>query len=136
MKQFTKSFLIFVFTLVCSIAMAAVLRAEGTGNPGEELGVVCADTEHYCSHVVAMFSKDGTNIPPYREGQCVSKDKSCTDFWCGNRHCGGGIFGDKNVCCMTSAPGQSTEYKCAYSELSCPGNTQQLTIRSSPDHRS
>jgi hypothetical protein len=128
MKIFAKLVLLFTLTVVCSITMAAVLRAEDEDS-GEEQATACATTERYCGYTVAMFSADGSFAPPYEEGRCIPKEQSCGDFWCGNRRCESGFFGTPSVCCINNSPGQSVEYRCAYSELSCPGNREQLTIR-------
>jgi len=89
----------------------------------------CGTSERCCEHVVAMFSPAGTSATPYLEGQCVPKEQRCAEFWCGNRHCQSGFFGTPSVCCIMEHPGLSTDYHCAYSELNCPGNTAQLSIR-------
>jgi hypothetical protein len=134
-KTFWKTCLIVLCTVLCSIAMAAVLRAEDAVSDDDqassddtELAAACTPTEHYCGHVVAMFTPDGGSAPPYKEGQCVSRDQKCSDFWCGNRHCGG-WFGTQVVCCIQNGGQAAISYQCAGSELNCPGNTQQLTIR-------
>jgi len=104
--------------------------ASSMGFCGDE-PVACGATEHCCEHVIAMFGEGGATAPSYKEGKCIPQNQSCADFWCGNRHCEAGFFGAPTVCCITARPELPPEYKCSYSELSCPGNTQQLTIRES-----
>jgi hypothetical protein len=133
MKPLCKAFLTLFLTVLCSIAMAAVLRAEGEDESAtEDQAVACATDQHFCGHVIAMFGANGASAPPYVDGRCLPKSQSCGEYWCGNRQCGSGFFGTPSVCCIQNSPGQSTEYRCAYSELSCPGNTQQLSIRDHP----
>lgn len=118
------------------IVLAALIASAWTigpaladeGSCGDEQAA-CGSAEHCCEHIVAMFGDSGATAPSYREGKCIPRDQKCADFWCGNRHCEPGFFGAPTVCCITSRPDLPPEYKCSYSELSCPGNTQQLTIR-------
>ena len=98
-------------------------------------GLSCGDEEHCCEHVMAMFSEDHASSPPYVQGQCVSKSQKCSDFWCGNHQCKSGFFGAPSVCCVNTPITGTPEYSCAFSELSCPGNGEQLTIRSSSPTR-
>ena len=99
-------------------------------------GTTCGDAERCCEHVVAMFSEDHPTSPSYVQGQCVPKEQKCADFWCGNRHCSAGFFGSPTVCCLnTPEPVGTPEYACAYSEVSCPGNSQQLSIRETQPSR-
>ena len=118
----------------CLLAMPiSVLRAEsGCGDDG----LVCSENEHCCEHVIAMFSEDHAVTPPYVQGQCVPNDQKCAAFWCGNRQCTSGFFGTHSVCCVnTPETGGTPQYSCAYNELSCPGNTQQLSIRDNQPNR-
>ena len=108
-------------------AMAA--RADmPAGYCGDE-GLVCGDTERCCEHVMAYFGDGGATSPPYVEGQCIPKEQRCAEYWCGNRRCHSGFFGMQNVCCVNNDPSHAPQYTCSYSELSCPGNTEQLSIR-------
>jgi hypothetical protein len=91
--------------------------------------LACGESEHCCEHTVAMFSDAGASAPPYKEGKCIPKEQKCEAFWCGNRHCQASFFGTPTICCVSAQPELPPEYKCAYSELNCPGNNQQLTIR-------
>ncbi len=96
----------------------------------------CGEEEHCCEHVIAMFSDDHAMAPPYVKGECAPKAQKCADFWCGNRHCESGFFGTPSVCCVNQPEyGSAPQYSCAYSELSCPGNSQKLTIRESQPTR-
>jgi hypothetical protein len=114
---------------ICLLAFGPVARAEDSC--GDD-GTTCGDNERCCEHVIAMFSDDHAVAPPYVQGQCIPKDQKCSAFWCGNRECKSGFFGSPSVCCVnTPESGSSPQYSCAYSELSCPGNNQQLTIRES-----
>jgi len=108
------------------LATATWLRAESVC--GDE-HVTCGQDEKCCEHIVAMFSSAGAVAPPYVVGQCIPKEQRCGEYWCGNRHCQAGFFGSPSVCCVTNNSGGEPAYRCAYSELSCPGNTEQLTIR-------
>ena len=120
------------FLLILALALIAplaVLRADTSC--GDE-GISCSDNEHCCEHIVAMFANDHAAAPPYVEGRCLPQEQKCSDFWCGNRQCSSGFFGTKSVCCVnTPEVGGTPQYSCAYSELSCPGNSQQLSIRES-----
>jgi hypothetical protein len=99
-------------------------------------GTICGAEERCCEHVMASFADDHAVAPPYVQGQCVAKTKKCADFWCGNRQCKSGLFGTPSVCCMNQAEaGSAPQYSCAYSELSCPGNSDHLSIRSSTPTR-
>jgi hypothetical protein len=130
-QKLFKSMIIFACLSMGGFLLHADGFKDGEDSATAEQAASCSETEHYCSHTVAMFSEGGASIPPYKEGECAPKTKSCSEFWCGPRHCGSGLFGAKSVCCVNNMPGQSVEYKCAYSELSCPGNTMQLSIRAS-----
>jgi hypothetical protein len=90
---------------------------------------ICSDNEICCEHVVASFGADGPMAGPYVAGRCAPKSEGCKEFWCGNRHCEAGLFGRPTVCCVNTPPGGVPEYSCAHSELSCPGNNEQLSIR-------
>ena len=118
---------------VVLLAPCSILWADpGCGDDG----ITCGGDEHCCEHVIAMFSDDHSVAPPYVQGQCLPKDAKCSDFWCGNRQCTHGFFGAPSVCCINTPDGGATpEYSCAYSELNCPGNGQQLTIRESQPTR-
>jgi hypothetical protein len=89
----------------------------------------CADDEVYCEHRMATFCENEGCSSVHKEGQCVSKARGCGEFWCGNRQCQNGWLFSKNVCCVYYQGEASPSYSCAASELSCPGNTAQLTIR-------
>lgn len=129
LESIGSTFFASLFLMGC--LMGPVLADEdGTSSAGcGDEQTTCGLTEHCCEHIVAMFSDGGATAPSYREGKCIPHDQKCADFWCGNRHCEPGFFGAPTVCCITSRPDLPPEYKCSYSELSCPGNTQQLTIR-------
>jgi hypothetical protein len=104
--------------------------------PCGEAGLVCSDHERCSEHVVAIFSKEHVSSPPYVQGQCLPKDQKSDNFWCGNQECRSGFFGSPSVCCVnTPNYGATPEYACAYSELSCPGNSQRLTIRDNQPNR-
>src|SRR5437870_2657184 len=121
-----KSLLILGLILVLPISW---LRAEASC--GDD-GITCGDEEHCCEHVIAMFSEDHPTSPPYVQGQCAPKAQKCAEFWCGNKECKSSFFGSPSVCCVnTPDQGSASQYSCAFSELSCPGNTQQLSIRES-----
>jgi hypothetical protein len=113
--------------LVDSLVLAGVL----CGGRGR----LCGDDEQCCEHTMAIFNGDGAAAPPYLEGQCVPKSQKCGEFWCGNRHCESGFFGTPSVCCVQISPSGASQYVCAHSELNCPGNTQQLSIRNTPASR-
>jgi hypothetical protein len=123
------------FSLLAASLAAALIACPVDADPGRssrycgDEALSCEESERCCEHVVAMFSTTGVNSPPYVQGRCIPKEQRCADFWCGNRHCESGFFGTPTVCCINDRPGLSTEYRCAYSELSCPGNRDQLTIR-------
>jgi len=91
--------------------------------------MVCGTNEKCCQHPQAVFCEGNTCSSVHVEGQCIPKEQACGDFWCGNRHCQASWLLSKNVCCIFYQQGQTPEYSCASSELSCPGNSAQLTIR-------
>src|SRR5690242_8370370 len=127
MKKF-----IFILSVLAALPLAFLHAENSCGDDG----LVCGDNEACCEHVVAMFSEDHAVTPPYVQGQCVPKGQKCTDFWCGNTDCKSGFFGTHSVCCInTPESGGTPQYSCAYSELSCPGNTQQLSIRDNSPNR-
>lgn len=108
----------------------------GEGACGEE-GLTCEDHETCCEHVIATFAGDHASAPPYVQGQCIPKDQKCGDFWCGNEECKSRFYGTPSVCCVNVPnPGGAKDYSCAFSELSCPGNSQRLTIRDTQPNRS
>jgi hypothetical protein len=114
------------------VTPVAIVMADGCGDGGDSCG---PDTK-CCENVIAMFSGDAPAAPSFVQGRCVPKEQKCSDFWCGNRHCDGGFFGAPSVCCVNQPAGQAAQYTCAHSELSCPGNTTQLSIRNSqPDRK-
>src|SRR5438132_8160749 len=79
----------------------AVYAFAGCGN--EQLA--CGQEERCCEHTVASFTNDGVSTPTYMEGKCIPKEQSCSDFWCGNRHCEGGFFGTPTVCYVNNTLG-------------------------------
>lgn len=121
------------------ILLTAIVMAPGWGraeNVCGEDGLVCEQSERCCEHVIAAFAGDHAASPPYIQGQCIPQEQKCTDFWCGNEQCKGGFFGTPSVCCTNvPSPGAAPQYSCAYSELSCPGNTQRLSIRDNQPNR-
>ena len=124
---------VWTLLIVALFAFGPVARAEDSC--GDD-GTTCGDGERCCEHVIAMFSDDHAVAPPYVQGQCVPKAQKCSEFWCGNRECKTGFFGSPSVCCVNTPESSSTpQYSCAYNELSCPGNSQQLTIRDSAPTR-
>lgn len=112
-----------------AVLLAGSIQLSWADETCGEQGITCGSEQHCCTHVMAIFSDNGASSPPYVEGRCIPKEEHCGEYWCGNRQCKAGFFGMPSVCCVKDRPGLSTEYKCAYSELNCPGNTQQLTIR-------
>jgi len=118
--------LIFILSVIVALPLSFLRADPGCGDEG----LTCSDDEVCCEHIVAMFANDHAATPPYVEGRCLAKGQKCSDFWCGNRECSSGFFGTKSVCCInTPEVGGTPQYTCAYSELSCPGNSEQLTIR-------
>ena len=126
------------WTLVIAVC-SMILQAPSPIWAGEvcgDGGMICESDEVCTEHVVAMFAKDQTVALSYIVGKCNPKDQKGSDFWCGNRHCEGGFFGTPSVCCVhTPNVGATPQYSCASSELSCPGNTEQLSIRESQPNR-
>src|SRR5438105_3860953 len=103
--------------LLILAGLAVLSRPSGAGvNCGSE-GLLCSDEERCCEHQVAVFVNGAASGPSYTEGKCLSKGQRCGEYWCGNRHCARSLFGTPTVCCVSSAPGMSSEYTCAYSEL-------------------
>lgn len=127
--RFYRASLLLAIFWVLGLETARAQEGEPAGCGSAQL--VCGQEERCCEHTVATFSNDGASLPSYVEGKCLPKELSCGDYWCGNRHCGSGFFGTPTVCCVNNTPGALTQYACAYSELSCPGNTQQVSIRTS-----
>ena len=113
--------------LLAALALASSL-AFADMECGDD-GTACGESERCCEHVISTFAGEHSTAAPYVQGQCIAKEQKCSEFWCGSRHCEGGFFGTPSVCCVNVNQGSATQYSCAYSELSCPGNTQQLTIR-------
>jgi len=121
-----------ILGLILMLPVAPLMAESACGDDG----VTCGDEEHCCEHVIATFSEDHSTAPSYVQGRCVAKAQKCDDFWCGNRQCKAGFFGSPSVCCINiPEKGAASEFSCAYSEISCPGNSQQLTIRSSTPTR-
>ncbi len=120
--------------LALLMAPATGAFAEGEGSCGDE-GLFCGESERCCEHVVAMFSGESPSAPSYIKGQCIPKEQKCAAIWCGSRQCSGGIFGNPTVCCVNHEFGQAPEYTCARTELNCPGNTTQLSIRDTQPER-
>ena len=112
-------------------AMSVFAEGEGCGDEG----IYCGESERCCEHVVAMFSGESPSAPSFIKGRCVPKEQKCGQFWCGNRQCSGGILGTPTVCCVNQEAHESPDYACARSELNCPGNTTQLTIRDTQPER-
>jgi len=98
-------------------------------------GMACGEEEKCCEHVVAYYSANGVNGTSYVEGQCVPKTQKCGQFWCGPKRCEGGFWGSPTVCCVEPRSGGAPGYQCAKTEMSCPGNTQSLTIRDNQPER-
>jgi hypothetical protein len=94
----------------------------------------CGENEVCCEHRMATFCEGNGCASVHKEGQCVAKERGCGEFWCGNRQCQNGWLFSKNVCCVYYQGESSPEYSCAVSELSCPGNTAQLSIRPTKTH--
>lgn len=113
------------------LALGAAQKAYADENSCGDQQMVCGEEERCCEHVTATFFQSGASAPAYVEGRCIPKEQRCSAFWCGNRQCKSGLFGTPSVCCVNQTTGGAQEYQCAMSELSCPGNTQQLTIRTS-----
>ena len=125
-----------IWVLIGVFLLTGVAGASAEEACGDE-GLSCGAEEHCCEHVVAMFSDDHAVGPAYVQGACLPKAQKCNSFWCGNRQCSAGFFGSPSVCCVNTPPaGGSSEYSCAYSELNCPGNTEQLSIRETQPARS
>jgi hypothetical protein len=115
-----KSILIASFTLAITLVLGGgMARAENS----------CADTEKWCEHKVATFCENGACSNIRTEGDCVPKEKSCEEYWCGNRQCQSSWLMSKDVCCVYYPEGSSPDYACATSEVSCRGNTARLTAR-------
>ena len=89
----------------------------------------CGAEEHCCEHRVGTFCEGDGCSNVHMEGQCAPKEKSCAEFWCGNRRCQTSWIFSNDVCCVYYPEGSTPEYSCKSSELSCPGNTAQLTLR-------
>lgn len=115
--------------------LAVLCCVGGTGAWAEERApcgddhVVCGGAERCCEHPIATFCENQGCASVYVHGECIPQGQSCRDFWCGNRHCQTGWFLSNEVCCVYNREGAPASYSCTSSELSCPGNTQQLTIR-------
>lgn len=124
------------FTLILALLTAPAMGvfAGSDGSCGDE-GLYCQENERCFEHVVAMFSGETPSAPSYVKGKCVPKDQKYTGFWCGNRSCSGGLFGNPTVCCINQEYGEAPDYVCARTELNCPGNTTQLTIRDTQPER-
>lgn len=120
-----------LFLILVAGLFAAMPAQAACGDEGLE----CGADERCCENVVALFSGDSPMAPSYVEGRCIPRGQKCNQFWCGNRQCTGGLFGKPTVCCVQQHEGQAPRYACAYDELSCPGNTTQLTIRDTQPER-
>ena len=126
-----RSLLIFLGFLMTS-APQGVLAVEACGDNG----MVCGDEEKCCEHVTAYYSQGGVQGASSVDGQCLPKSQKCGEFWCGPKHCQSSLWGSQTVCCVDPGSGGAPEYQCARNEMSCPGNTQLLTIRSTNSERS
>jgi len=116
-------------TLILSLMMLPAMGVIAWGEECGDEGLYCRDGERCFEYVVAMFSGESPSAPSFVKGKCVRDDQKYQGFWCGNRQCSGGIFGSPTVCCINQEFGEAPEYACARTELNCPGNTTQLTIR-------
>ncbi len=118
-----------LFLLVMALALGSATRAYSDGQCGQD-GLSCTDGEVCCEHVIATFAGEQAATPPFITGRCLPPGQKCGEFWCGNEECKSSFFGTPSVCCInTPNYGAAPEYACRYSELSCPGNSQNLTIR-------
>ena len=122
-------------SMVCALTLvggmaradqAAALVAAATCGDDQ---LTCGSKEKCCEHRIATFCENETCSSVRVEGRCVARDKSCSEFWCGNRQCQTRWLRSRDVCCVYFQAGDNPEYSCAASELSCPGNTTQLSIR-------
>jgi hypothetical protein len=116
--------------LVCTFSLLGGGKAQGAS--GASCGddqLVCGSDEKCCEHPRATFCEGSACASVHVDGKCIPKEQACGDFWCGNRHCQSSWLLSKNVCCVYYQTGEAPEYSCASSELSCPGNSAQLTIR-------
>ena len=113
-------------TLTAFLAATAISLGGGMAVAGPS---ACTETEKWCTHKLATFCENEGCSAVSEEGQCVPQEKSCDEFWCGNRQCASSWLISRNVCCIYYSAENSPNYSCAASELSCPGNTAQLTIR-------
>ena len=111
---------------VSLLALTLILLGGGRVWAGES---ACSAEEKWCEHKVATFCENEGCSNVRTEGDCVPKEKSCEEFWCGNRQCQSSWLIQKDVCCVYYPSNTSPQYSCAMSELSCQGNTTQLTIR-------
>jgi hypothetical protein len=109
-----------------SLFLIPVSSPKGCGDDG----IICGEGKQCCEHTVATFCENETCAYEYVKGQCVESGQSCEQFWCGNRQCGGSWLRTEDVCCVYQETA-GISYKCSGSELSCKGNTTQISIRSS-----
>jgi hypothetical protein len=108
------------------LATAAVLLGGGTVRAEES---ACTEGQQWCEHKVATFCENDGCSNVRTEGQCISKERSCEEFWCGNRQCSSSFLITRDVCCVYYPADNSPQYSCADSELSCRGNSAQIMIR-------
>jgi len=120
-------------SVIALLFSVSLVRADGASCGDSALS--CGGEEKCCEHVVAYYSASGVNGTSYVEGQCIPKEQKCGEFWCGPKRCEGGFWGKPTVCCVEPRSGGAPEYQCARTELSCPGNTQSLTIRNKEPER-
>jgi len=69
--------------------------------------VVCEDAEKCCEHRVATYCEKETCSSVRVEGECIPKENSCGEFWCGNRQCQTSWLITENVCCVYYQPGNT-----------------------------
>jgi hypothetical protein len=124
--------------ILCTITLGGGMVRSGqafaratTATCGEDHDV-CGDDEKCCEHRVATFCQDQSCSSVHVEGECIPKEHRCDDFWCGNRQCQTTWLMSKDVCCIYYTAGDTPEYACTASEVSCRGNTSRLTIRPTP----
>jgi hypothetical protein len=118
--------------MLCAIILGGgMVRTGLTFACGDEQ-TVCRGEEKCCEHRVATFCENETCSSVRMEGQCVPKEHSCDEFWCGNRQCQSTWLISKDVCCIYYPSSNAPEYACTASEINCRGNTARLTIRPAP----
>jgi hypothetical protein len=118
-----------IIFLACAINLGGgMAQAASLAGCGDEQ-IACGEGEKCCEHKIATFCENQGCSSVRVEGQCLPLERSCDEFWCGNRQCQSNWLISKDVCCVYYQHGNTPDFACTASELNCPGNNARLSIR-------